>query len=101
MYGNEILPIDCELLVNYPEFGNLDCEEVIVQEEINQLVWRNKDSDGVVLVESQMDIPQHTHDPVPLEGVTHMQVRNSSHTAEMLEIIFEGGVGDFFRTEVK
>ena len=63
--------------------------------EVTTTVWRNKASDGVVLVESQRDIPQHTSPPVKLEGVTHMQVRNSSHTAEMLQTVFEGGVGLF------
>jgi len=93
--------IDCILVEDYYNMNELDCVEIFDITPITTIVWHNKDSDGVVLVESQREIPQSTHDPVPLFGVTHMQVRNSSHTAEMLQTVFEGGVGLFFETEKK
>ncbi|TVR89837.1 MAG: hypothetical protein EA411_01515 [Saprospirales bacterium] len=98
--NGQTIIFDCvEAEDHYP---NADCVEIPTPPYVTiELVWHNKDSDGVVLVESQRDIPQHTHDPVPLFNVTHMQVRNSIRTAEMLETVFEGGVGDFFRTYEK
>ena len=92
---------DCDRVEDFWDMSNLDCVELNDDIEVTTIVWRNKASDGVVLVESQMDIPQHTWEPQKLEGVTHMQVRNSTHTAEMLETVFEGEVGLFFYTEKK
>ena len=98
--GDEIT-YDCVMMeVYYPEAT--DCEEIYAgSQTVTYIVWHNKDSDGVVLVESQRDIPQNTSPPRALLNVTHMQVRNSIRTAEMLETVFEGGVGDFFITETK
>ncbi len=98
--GDEIT-YDCVMMeVYYPEAT--DCEEIYAgSQTVTYIVWHNKDSDGVVLVESQRDIPQNTSPPRALLNVTHMQVRNSIRTAEMLETVFEGGVGLFFITEEK
>jgi hypothetical protein len=63
--------------------------------------WRHKDSDGVVLAESQMNIPQATSPPQFLENSTHMRVRNDENTKIMMERVFNGIVGDFFFTEEK
>jgi len=82
----------------FPEGIDWDCELVVKQTTKHISVWRNKESDGVVLVESQRDIPQNTWEPQRLDNVTHMQVRNSQRTAEMLRTVFSGGVGHFFIT---
>jgi hypothetical protein len=71
---------------------------------INSFQWRHKDSDGVVLAESAMDIPQATFtDPrlLRLENSTHMCIRNDVNTLEILNKIYEGEVGLFFKTELK
>ena len=96
--GDEIT-YDCVMIeVYYPEAT--DCEEIYAgSQTVTYIVWHNKDSDGVVLVESQRDIEQNTWEPQKLEGVTHMQVRNSKRTAEMMKTVFSGGVGPFFITD--
>jgi hypothetical protein len=66
--------------------------------------WRHKDSDGVVLAESAMNIPQATYtnpDILRKEVSTHMSIRNDERTKFILESIFEGRVGEFFETQKK
>jgi hypothetical protein len=66
--------------------------------------WRHKDSDGVVLAESAMNIPQATYldqNVLRKSGSTHMSIRNDNVTALMLNEIFDGETGEFFRTERK
>lgn len=104
LVNGNLIPMDCVLIIENHDVNTLDCNDYPDPPEVIEypiLTWRNKDSDGVVLAESAMDIPQHTKAPRKLESVSHMQVRNSSHTAEMLQTVFEGGVGDFFITDPK
>lgn len=66
--------------------------------------WHHKDSDGVVLAESQMDIPQATYgnpEILLLRNSTHMRARNDLNTEIMLKRVLQGDVGLFFRTEEK
>lgn len=63
--------------------------------------WHHKDSDGVVLAESGMNIPQRSFDPQKIEGSTHMRVRNDDKLKVELNRIFTGGVGEFFQTDEK
>lgn len=67
----------------------------------------NKPSDGVVLEESAIEIPQATYEPVEivpdvedanLGGATHMELRNTSYTRDQLDKLFSGDYGDFFET---
>ncbi len=104
LVNGNLIPMDCVLLIDHHDVNTLDCNDYPDPPEelvFEVLYWRNKDSDGVVLAESQMDIPQHTWEPQRLDNVTHMQVRNSIRTEEMLQTVFEGGVGNFFYTEKK
>ncbi len=93
--------------LNYvPEMQDPDLiVEVKCEEKYNMVKtgtrWRHKESDGVVLVESAMNIPQHTFPPQPMEGTTHMRMRNDDGTESALTKIFEGDVGNFFRTKKK
>jgi pimeloyl-ACP methyl ester carboxylesterase len=66
--------------------------------------WRHKDSDGVVLAESAMNIPQATYVDARIlqkKGSTHMSIRNDGNTQDILTNIFMGDVGEFFETEEK
>lgn len=63
--------------------------------------WLEKPSDGVALAESAMDIPQHTSEPRPMPNSTHMSMRNDANTIWAMNLIFSGGVGDFFYTNPK
>ncbi len=93
--------------LNYvPEMQDPDLiVEVKCKEEYNVVKtgtrWRHKDSDGVVLAESAMNIPQHTWEPQKMEGTTHMRMRNDEHAKEELNKIFNGDVGWFFETKEK
>lgn len=66
--------------------------------------WHHKDSDGVVLAESQMDIPQATYgnpEILLLRNSTHMRARNDENTKKVLESVLNGDVGLFFETKKK
>ncbi len=89
--------VDVEAQLGPPGFAR--CQEK--SKTTTSYVWRHKDSDGVVLAESAMNIPQHTYLPQPMEGTTHMRMRNDENTKDELMKIFTGGVGDFFFTEEK
>jgi len=84
-------------------FPGYECEVVSVPEVVEgeKVVWRHKDSDGLVLVESQMDIPQATAFPIEVLNSTHMGIRNDVNTASFLSYIFEGNAGEFFQTQQK
>ncbi|MCO6459976.1 MAG: hypothetical protein J5I59_01115 [Saprospiraceae bacterium] len=66
-----------------------------------------KEHDGAVLAESARDLPFITddmkdsfnNDLARMEGSGHMQMRNDKNTKNALNYIFNGEVGDFFRTE--
>ncbi len=88
---------DVEAQLGPPGFAR--CQEK--SKTTMRYVWRHKDSDGVVLAESAMNIPQHTWEPQKMEGSTHMGMRNDGNTKDALNKIFEGGVGEFFRTKEK
>jgi hypothetical protein len=67
-----------------------------------------KESDGVVLKESAMNLPGATHDPVMLQGLrengvwsgsTHMQIRNDAALRDALNNLYDGAYGPFFYTK--
>ena len=73
--------------------------------------WVVKESDGIVLAESAMDLPCRTHKEVRIypnegknvtnKGSSHMQVRNDEGIKEHLFNLFEGDYGKFFETKVE
>jgi len=73
--------------------------------------WVVKESDGVVLKESSMNLPGATNPPVELKGIqlsngtwsgsSHYQVRNDDALKKNLHKLFEGNYGDFFKTKTK
>jgi len=84
---------------NYnPENGTItiNCNNHFVYD--NVIEWINKDSDGVVLAESAMNIPQATWIPQRIDGSTHMALRNDKNLKDELNKVFEGEVGLFFKT---
>ncbi len=95
--------ISCEALFlqNNPEFSNLRIFCNDYHNSGGSHVWKHKDSDGVVLAESQMDIPQATFPPQLRSNSTHMSIRNDINTKTILESVFEGEVGLFFKTKEK
>ena len=60
-----------------------------------------KDSDGVVLAESAMNIPFATAPPRKMINSSHMQMRNDENTRTGLNAIYNGDVGFFFKTGTK
>lgn len=89
-----------------------------VMEEIITNNWTILPSDGVLSVETQMDIPQATEDPVIISkdnprvwdwshfpdirtdyGSTHMAIRNDDIGKNALIKLFEGDFGLFFETD--
>lgn len=77
----------------------------IVQKPVDKIIWRHKDSDGVVLAESAMNIPQSTStlsiEHLNMPNSTHMRVRNDDNLRGAFEKIFKGDVGSFYYTEPK
>lgn len=80
--------------------------------------WTILPSDGVLSVETQMNIPQANELPVVIsenngrkwnwdnyrdirtpQGSTHMAIRNDDKGRQMLISLFEGEFGDFFQTD--
>ena len=57
-----------------------------------------KDSDGVVLSESAMNIPYATAPPRKMYNSSHMQMRNDDNTKKALLEIYDGDVGPAFFT---
>ncbi len=89
---------DFEYLVdNYRT--ELNCQ--IITKTFYRPIWLDKPSDGVVLAESAMNIPQHTWEPRDMLNSTHMSMRNDRNTIKAINAIFKGEVGDFFRTNAK
>ena len=89
---------------NHSSGSNYDITCTITETPYLTGKWRHKDSDGVVLAESQMDIPQATFgDPTILRLVnsTHMRARNDNNTRVMLRSVLDGDVGLFFETKKK
>jgi pimeloyl-ACP methyl ester carboxylesterase len=91
-----------------------------VMEEVVTNNWTILPSDGVLSVETQMDIPQATEDPVIISkdnpsqnwnwfdinnnsrvdyGSTHMAIRNDDIGKNALTKLFEGDFGLFFETD--
>ena len=86
----------------YPTIEQVTCE--LQPSSVHTIIWHTKESDGVVLAESQMDVPQATYFNeflLRLDGSTHMRVRNDENTRVMLESVLNGNIGDFFKTELK
>jgi pimeloyl-ACP methyl ester carboxylesterase len=74
------------------------------------LAWEStiKESDGVVVAESAVNLPGMTNAPVRLNGIwedgewtgsTHMQIRNDGALKEALEKLYDGQYGWFFYTK--
>lgn len=101
-YNCETFPNSSE--INYYLPAHLVAEGVTCSNyfDYNTVIeWINKPSDGVVLAESAMNIPQATWAPQPVHGSTHMAIRNDKNMPIALKKIFDGGVGDFFETDEK
>ncbi|HNE48623.1 MAG TPA: hypothetical protein PL173_10975 [Saprospiraceae bacterium] len=60
-----------------------------------------KDSDGVVLSESAMNIPYATAPPRKMYNSSHMQMRNDDNTKKALLEIYDGDVGPAYKTAKK
>jgi hypothetical protein len=103
-YGYTLTPgTQCgeELEEMFPNFTSISCQQ---WDSDYNFSLRHKDSDGVVLAESAMDIPQATYNNPALlqkDGSTHMRIRNDENTKTLLLEVFTGEVGDFFITEEK
>ncbi|MCK5847394.1 MAG: hypothetical protein KAG84_08140, partial [Bacteroidales bacterium] len=71
----------------------------------------NKPNDGVVLNESAMNLPGHTHEPVKVmgelksdgswSGSSHMQIRNDKGLRDNMTNLLEGDYGKFFEMDNK
>ena len=86
------------------EFTVEDCSDptvtppIICQAVGYSLVVTDKKSDGVVLTESQIEMPFATHEPVLLENSSHMQVRNNEALRDALTKLYDGDFRNFFKT---
>jgi len=80
-------------------YSGYECDVNTYPNTVPKLRCLHKDSDGLVLAESAYDIPQATIDPQELDGSTHMGVRNDGNTSIMLERLFDGEIGLFFKIE--
>ncbi|MBK7429250.1 MAG: hypothetical protein IPI60_20585 [Saprospiraceae bacterium] len=89
----------CDDAFKYGNSPSWDCTEDYIPS--SNIIWHHKDSDGVVLAESAMNIPQRTAPPQIIRGSTHMRTRNDEQLKHELTRIFTGAVGEFFITEVK
>jgi|GEM_PF-1433029 len=97
-------PQDC-FVFGGPEYNCTQRIEQVVRP--NHRFTYNLPSDGVVLEESAMEIPQATNPPVRIDpdeedaelgGATHMELRNTSYTRDALVELWKGRYGSFFKT---
>lgn len=91
--------------IQVPDAPRGDGITIVCHEETRTValsyVNRYHSSDGVILAESAMEIPQYTSRPRPLIGSSHMGMRNDRGTETALNAIYNGDVGDFFETAKK
>jgi len=94
-------PVDC----TEEEGPNIICSSR--ERHVGRNHYENIPSDGVVLEESAMEIPQASYEPVEilpdlddahLGGATHMELRNTSYTRDQLDKLFKGEYGKYFFT---
>jgi pimeloyl-ACP methyl ester carboxylesterase len=78
-------------------YYTLNCSTSSVPTE--KIFYDYKPSDGVVLVESQIEIKNATELPVKANQSTHMSIRNDLNTLSEISNILEGYHGDFFKTQ--
>lgn len=85
---------ECNL--NPGQYWVCEVEELLVTHR------KTKDSDGVVLTESAMALPDATNPPQTMIITSHMQMRNNSALQDALQIkLYEGGLplDKYFKTD--
>ena len=78
-------------------YHTLECSKSVVPTV--KIYYDYKPSDGVVLVESQIEIKNATELPVKASQSTHMGIRNDKNTLYEISNILNGHHGDFFKTD--
>jgi len=101
-------PWNGELTDDYVDCLDEDCAAIDVS---YITVVETKQSDGVVLTESSMNLPGATHAPIKIQGEvlsngyysgsSHMQIRNDKGIKDGFINLLDGDYGQFFYTETK
>jgi Putative serine esterase (DUF676) len=78
-------------------FSSPGCTAVYNVNIVNTFV--EKPSDGFILVESSSIMPGATKKPELMLGSNHIQMRNDSECARLLDLLFHGDLDPYFRTE--
>lgn len=86
------VPNTCDIWKNNPYY-NVTCtyEEEVTYELVNYA------SDGLVVNQSAMALPNAKYPPVRMVGSSHFQMRNDSELDKALKLLYGGGINDYFK----